>query len=294
MNPGQRLKNAAKQGLKQCARRAAHCFPPAPNATRILTYHSIGHRDHEMNVRPDDFLAQMEWLAAQQCAIPLAEAAQGRPGVALTFDDGYLDNLTHAAPILSRLALPATVFMVADRIGQELVPPRSAEGKAGELSSPSGPTAGSETRLMNWEELSKLQAMGIEVGSHTLSHRRLATLSEAEQRTEIFDSKQRLEEKLGQPIQAFAYPFGSALDYTPATVHIVREAGFAYATSNRFGPVQSGDDRFTLRRIWIDGTDDLSSFQAKVRGDLDLLRLMDSYPGILARRAANALLLRRG
>lgn len=278
MNPGQKIKNAAKRLLKQSARLAARVFPPTPNAIRILTYHSIGYRAHEMNVRPEDFRAQMEWLAEQQCVIPLAEAAQGRPGIALTFDDGYLDNLKNAAPILTRLNLPATVFMTAGRAGQELLPHSPLS---------------EDTRLMDWAELAELSGMGFEIGSHTLSHRRLSRLPEDEQRVEIFESKRLIEEKLGQPVQAFAYPFGSALDYSPATVRLVREAGYACAVSNRFGPAAPGDDPFTLRRIWIDATDDLSSFQAKVRGDLDLMRLLDSYPGILARRAANRLLLRR-
>lgn len=278
MNPGQRIKNATKRLLKQSARLASRVCPPTPNAIRILTYHSIGHRPHEMNVRPDDFWAQMEWLAEQQCVIPLAEASQGRPGVALTFDDGYLDNLENAAPVLARLGLPATVFMAAGLAGQEI--------------SPQKPTS-DETRLMNWTELTQLRGMGFEIGSHTLSHRRLTSLPEAEQRVEVFESKRVLEDRLGQPIHAFAYPFGSALDYSETTVRLVREAGYAYAVSNRFGPADPERDRFNLRRIWIDATDDFASFQAKVRGELDMLRLLDSYPGILARRAVNRLLLKR-
>jgi hypothetical protein len=74
--------------------------------TRILTYHSVGARAHEMNVAPAAFAAQMAWLADYAPVIPLDDAARGLDGVALTFDDGYADNLSNAAPILNNIRFP--------------------------------------------------------------------------------------------------------------------------------------------------------------------------------------------
>ena len=99
-----------------------------------------------------------------------------------------------------------------------------------------------------------------------------------------------LEGKLGHGVWAFAYPFGSALDYSNLTCGLVREAGFAYAVSNRYGRNDSGADSFALRRIWVDRTDTMDDFKAKVTGRLDYLSVVDSGVGIRARRLANRLL----
>ena len=99
-----------------------------------------------------------------------------------------------------------------------------------------------------------------------------------------------LEDKLGHPIEAFAYPFGTADDYDAVTVRLVQDAGFRYAVSNRYGPVRPGADRWTLRRIWIDSTDSLELLKAKVQGHLDALAVLDTSVGVRTRRLLNQLL----
>jgi peptidoglycan/xylan/chitin deacetylase (PgdA/CDA1 family) len=257
---------------------AGGLFPKRRLSSRILTYHSVGLRDHEMNVRPDEFRRQMEWLVAHVPVISLREAADLHPGVAVTFDDGYRDNLTEAAPVLRELGIPATVFLVVGRLGGLLDHDAGREHAA----------------LLTWDDVGELQAMGIEVGAHGLTHRRLSVLSETEQREEIGGSKRVLEHKLGKAVEAFAYPFGSTADYTALSAALVREYGYAYAVSNRYGANHPGADRGTpaclrwaLRRICIDATDTLENFGAKVEGALDLLAALDSPVGLRARRALN-------
>lgn len=86
--------------------------------TRILTYHSIGDRDHDMNVTLEAFVQQMQWLFENENIISVSDAAQGNPGVAITFDDGYLDNLENVATILNQYGFPATVYMVPGKAGR--------------------------------------------------------------------------------------------------------------------------------------------------------------------------------
>ena len=262
------MKRALKRALRGTFRLLSR---PGASKTRILTYHSVGHRRYEMNVTPEAFAAQMAWLATHQRVISLEAAAAGEAGVAITFDDGYRDNLINALPVLEHYGFPATLFAVSGYLGSTL--PGDKEPESGILLSP--------------EELREAAARGMTIGGHTRSHPRLSSLGRAEQVEEIAGCKADLESLLGQPVTTFAYPYGSALDYSPLSVEIAREAGLTLACSNRYGPVKPSDLPFALRRIWIDRTDTLWSFEDKVSGRLDALQIQDSALGIRARRWLN-------
>jgi len=242
--------------------------------TRILTYHSVGSRDHEMNVAPGDFADQMDWLRDHADVISLRQAVCGIPGVAITFDDGYLDNLTNAAPILCKHEMPATVFVVSGRLGMVLEHDNGCE----------------DARLLSEGELIKLHDAGFEIGGHTVTHRRLSSLDSTSKRDEILKCKRSLESILSEPVHAFAYPFGTYRDYDSETSAMVQKAGYHYAVSNRYGPNLATANRFTLRRINIDRTDTLSTFAAKVDGRLDALSYLESDLGLYARSTLNRML----
>jgi peptidoglycan/xylan/chitin deacetylase (PgdA/CDA1 family) len=271
MRAGERFKSGLKLAV-----RGIVAGPPRARAgcSILLTYHSVGTRDHETNVGPAAFEEQMKWLADSMRVVPLAEAVERADGVALTFDDGYRDNYIEAAPVLARLGLPATVFVVTGRLGAWL----------------DHDVRAAESRLMSWEDLRALAGAGWTIGGHTLSHPILTRLSEADQRREISCCKAQIEERLGLCAEAFAYPFGSALDFSEVTRAIVRECGYTCAVSNRYGVNGPGADRWALRRVWVDRTDTLDSFRAKVEGRLDRLAWLDNAIGIRARRIVNQLL----
>lgn len=274
MKPGHKLKSALKRGLKRSVILTGGLLRNRAPASRILTYHSVGNRDHEMNVAPADFKEQMQWLAGHHEVIDVAQAAQGRPGVAITFDDGYADNLTVAAPTLQSLGLSATVFVVAGRLGALLDHDTDPETSI----------------LMTPRQLVLLEEMGLRVEGHGMSHCRLAGLDRASQEWEIAECAKQLEACLGHPLDGFAYPYGSALDYDRTSMALVEAAGYTYALSNRYGVNTSPPEPFELRRIWIDRSDSLQSFKAKVEGKLDGLRWLDSRPAARARRVLNRLL----
>src|SRR5260370_35957431 len=82
----------------------------------ILTYHSISHGDSPLKISPELFAEQMEWLRGNAQVVSLSEIvaalASRRPlperTVVLTFDDGFHDLYTSAAPLLHPWGLPAT------------------------------------------------------------------------------------------------------------------------------------------------------------------------------------------
>jgi peptidoglycan/xylan/chitin deacetylase (PgdA/CDA1 family)/SAM-dependent methyltransferase len=89
----------------------------------ILLYHRVCEASldvHGLAVSPDEFRAQMAHLASGYRLMPLAQlGAAVREGwlperaVAITFDDGYVDNLQFASPILLEAGIPATFFITS-------------------------------------------------------------------------------------------------------------------------------------------------------------------------------------
>ena len=272
MAAGRKFKSALKSIVKHLVMLPGRFL--RKRGGRILTYHSIGTRDHEMNVTPGDFRVQMEWLAQHARVLSLQAVADGEEGVAITFDDGYQDNLLHAAPVLQALGLPATFFVVPGRLGGMLDHDWDEE----------------RSTLMTWDEIRALEQMGFTIGAHTMTHPRLSHLSEDGQQAEISGSAEALQDALGHPVTAFAYPFGSAQDYDQDSIRLVQEAGFRFAVPNRYGVNSAARDLWTLRRIWIDATDTLTTFRAKVDGRLDGLCLLDSPVGVWIRNRVNRFL----
>lgn len=265
------LKRIIKTGVKKMTGIAGMLIcTPLPHG-RILTYHSVGARAHEMNVSPEAFRAQMRWLADRCEVLPLETVARESRGLAITLDDGYLDNVRNALPILREFGLHATVFLATGRMGGFLdhdVPCADAN-------------------VMTWEDARQWLDAGLAVGAHTRSHPRLSRLAPEEQRAEICGSRDDIEANLGLLPDTFAYPFGSAADYDAHSVEIARMAGFSLAVSNRYGVNGPDADPFTLRRIWIDASDDMRMFIAKVTGRLDLLACLESPLALALRRRLN-------
>lgn len=107
-------------------------------------------------------------------------------------------------------------------------------------------------RALTGEEIRALAVGGlVEIGAHTMTHPVLSILPRESQRTEIAESKQKLEAILGRPVTSFAYPFGGRQHYTAETIRLVREAGFHCACSNFPGHVRCGADPYQLPRFLV-------------------------------------------
>jgi peptidoglycan/xylan/chitin deacetylase (PgdA/CDA1 family) len=114
---------------------------------------------------------------------------------------------------------------------------------------------------MNMATLRQLAGQGVEIGSHTLTHPRLAALPVTAQRREIADSKKKLEDSLGQAVLHFCYPYGS---FTEETIMLVREAGYQTALTCERKRVSLQDDLFRLPRKAISCGDNAAGFLWKL------------------------------
>jgi peptidoglycan/xylan/chitin deacetylase (PgdA/CDA1 family) len=120
----------------------------------------------------------------------------------VTFDDAYRSIGEHALPVLSRLGLPATLFVPTHWVGRDT--PMAWRG----IDRYVGGAHESELLPLSWTEIASLSNAGWEIGSHTRSHPDLTTLGDEALRTELAGSRADLEERLGRPCRAIAYPYG--------------------------------------------------------------------------------------
>jgi peptidoglycan/xylan/chitin deacetylase (PgdA/CDA1 family) len=246
----------------------------------ILMYHEVTPRPapafRKYALTPVAFAAQMRWLAlAGYSPITLDDLLAGRGGqkklparpVVITFDDGFQDCAEYAAPILGVRGFTATFFLVAGLMG------RGSEWLRA--------TRGIELALMDWSSARRLEAAGFQCGAHSLSHPHLADLDPATCRTELWESRQRLEHELGHGVRHLAYPYGSYNDVVRATA---AECGYQTACSVRIGLSTADDDPFALHRVPISGLESFVDFVFRLRTGLTMRETWQASGPALKRR----------
>jgi peptidoglycan/xylan/chitin deacetylase (PgdA/CDA1 family) len=155
--------------------------------------------------------------------------------LAITFDDGYVDNAETAAPELKRRGLPAAFFVATNFIESNHVPWWDADRSI-------------TSRWMTWDDVRAIRDRGFEVGSHTMNHVDLGRVDGAEADAEIAQSRARLEAELGAPVLLFSYPYGRPENFTEANRERVRRAGYGCCLSAHGGTVRIDSSPFDLHR----------------------------------------------
>ena len=198
----------------------------------ILTYHSLDDSGSVISVAPDLFRRQMEALAASRVKVVPLEAIFEHPGaVAITFDDGFVNVAEHAAPVLERLALPATVFVVSGYCGKR-------------NNWPTQPAGIPQLPLMDWTALRGLPPL-FSLGAHTVNHPDLSDLSVADMEREVRDSREEIQQRSGRAVMSFAYPYGST--NAPASALVRRE--FSIGCGTRLDFAKADSDRAIVPRL---------------------------------------------
>jgi len=203
----------------------------------ILTYHSVDDSGSIISTDREAFRRQVDWLAAGAVEVVSIEDLLSVPdeddAVALTFDDGFANFASVAAPILEEAGLPATVFVVTDYVGGASSWPNSVTQPVPVLP------------LLDWPDLALLHERGVEIGAHSRSHPRLAALSRAELADEIGGSAERLGAELGVYPRSFCYPYGSV---NAAAKEAVAEV-FPLACTTELGLLDACSDVYLLPRL---------------------------------------------
>jgi peptidoglycan/xylan/chitin deacetylase (PgdA/CDA1 family) len=169
--------------------------------------------------------------------------------VVVSFDDGLADFGANAWPILRHHGLPATLYVVSDRIGKEA----SWLGAFG----PPPP-------MLTWDEVRALDAEGCEIGAHSATHPELDAIRRPQLVDEVRSARTTLALGLGHPVRSFAYPHGY---HDRKVKEAVRQAGFDSACAVRNMLSSAGDDRFALARVTIEATCDVAALDRVLDGD---------------------------
>ncbi|MCK4818885.1 polysaccharide deacetylase family protein, partial [bacterium] len=280
----------------------------------VLLYHRVAVDPIDsqlLAVLPENFEAHLKELAENYTVLPLhqllEEAGKGQlqpDTLAITFDDGYLDNLTNAVPLLEKYGLHATIFVVSGMVGSQsefwwdalerifltghplpgLLSIQDSQGilewdlttardrlKAYDelcemlrvLSSAKideivnqlliwaglAHTGRTTHRVVDAQQLKLLaSSASVEIGSHSITHTRLSSLSPQQQQYEIRESKQQLESIIKKPVRLFSYPYGGLEDITKETGRILAGAGYDTGIANVQGSLVSPVDMYAVPR----------------------------------------------
>jgi peptidoglycan/xylan/chitin deacetylase (PgdA/CDA1 family) len=238
----------------------------------ILCYHSIHPSRPFRSATPEMFVAHLRWLAEHCDVVPLstlvtqpAPPRNGRPQVAITFDDGHVDNYEFALPLLVEHRMPATFYVTTGYIDRDpAVVARFASIRR---------VTSSEIEPLSWEQLREFAAAGMEIGAHTFSHPNLAQLPPERLPYEVARPKAKIEERLGREVVSFAYPFGQLnLHVNRAAIAAVQAAGFKTAVTAAGRGVRASDSLFTLPRFFASTS--VEVLASKLRGDWDLVGII--------------------
>lgn len=235
-------------------------------SVRVLTYHRFGEIARDPFCLPRrDFERQVRFLAERGRALSLDDLRRFVAGertlpagsVLLTIDDGFASTFREALPVLRDHGVPAVAFVTASLVGD--VEAGRAEAEP----------------YMTWEELARLAEAGIETGAHGFSHESLGAMSNAEAHTEGARARELLESRLGRPVRAFAYPFGTRRDFSADSRRALADAGYSLVFTSQHGSVRAGMDAHELPRVKVEAGDGQALFERLCDGALDPWRLVD-------------------
>ena len=215
------------------------------NAAVIVAFHRVQESDASdaLSVDTAAFERHCRFYRRHFKVVPLRELvdrmALGQSVdrlLAITFDDGYRDNFENAMPVLEKLSLPATFFVVTEWMGSDVVPWwDDARG----VSHP----------WMDWNQVRELHRRGFEIGAHTRSHVDLGKVSPADARDEVLGARLELEDRLGARVDSFAYPYGGRRHVTDTNRDIVQSSGYRCCCSAYGGTNPAGTNPFRLKRV---------------------------------------------
>jgi peptidoglycan/xylan/chitin deacetylase (PgdA/CDA1 family) len=256
------------------------------NHLRALAYHDV--KD------PRTFEQQLDHLLEHYTPIDLDRVLHGLAGgqlpprsVLITFDDGHRTWVDHAAPTMQRRGIPGVVFVVTGVLGSAVpywweemtalrdtgatdvigymkrIPDAERLAMLEEARSLAAELPTTNTHLAP-DDLKVLEAAGLEVGNHTVTHPLLDQCDPTKIAREIGEAKEMLEGVVGHPVRSFAYPNGNDCAEARRTVagvgHVV---AFLFDHASQQWPPS---DALSMSRIRVNAHDPVDTFAIRISG----------------------------
>lgn len=250
----------------------------------ILMYHSIAeveqsnvHPYYRTTTSPAMFAAQLAFLKRQgyeSCTLAeavhqlAAKTSAAGKSVVLTFDDGFRNFYRDAFPLLNQHGFSATVFLPTAYIGEAPIPFKGED-------------------CLTWAEVKELKRYGIAFGSHTVTHPRLGELSWSAINNELVNSKETIQQKLGCPVESFAYPYAfpqTDKNFTQVLRNMLKAAGYQNGVSTTVGRANRLSEPLFLERLPVNSCDDSALFRAKLDGAYDWIARLQQVAKIINRK----------
>ena len=209
---------STKRSFARAISSASRLYQKVPlSGQRILAYHSIGNSvdgdiNHIYSLSRSEFVKQIESVQqfAEQHNFNFAPFGTPKDKtICITFDDGYSDVLSVAAPVLSKYKIPFHVF----------ISPQKAETN--------------DQRYLSTPEIKEIFSVDTAtIGAHGYSHTSLTSISSDLAKIELSRSKSVLEDILSSPVDSMSYPYGHTNEHV---TQIAKHVGFTYAACSKWG-----------------------------------------------------------
>jgi len=230
--------------------------------TRIMMYHMISYqlakgKKSGLRVTPEMFEKQLKYFKDNGWKFikmsELKNHENENKVVAITFDDGYLDNYFQALPLLKKYDACATLYLVIDRHHNDWSVKKNPKHNTGVLAN--------EEKLSDDNIKEMLDSGVFELGGHTITHPYLPNTPIEDKKYEMIECKNILETTFDTKVSSFAYPFGI---YNTEDVEIIENSSFESAVTTDEG-VANSNTPFKLKRIKASGKDNFFAFKLRVK-----------------------------
>lgn len=211
-------------------------IPTTPQAKLFfLMYHYVEINQDKNDFKRDSlntppFIFEKQVLTLKNAGYRIIKPSQinefytdtsGQRFVILSFDDGYESFFTQTYPILKKHQVPAVNYLIAGFTGN------LNHMKAGQI------------QTLVSDDL-------VEIGSHTINHPNLTSLTPDQAKYQIQESKNYFEKNFNVKVSSFCYPYGF---YNESLFPFLDESGYKTAVTTKQGVFYSSDNKFEIRRI---------------------------------------------
>ncbi|MNK01226.1 Polysaccharide deacetylase [compost metagenome] len=230
--------------------KSAYFQKQRPQNIPVLMYHKIPDQDissrHRIFVNKNNFERHLQFFKDQGfTTLHFSEIEEYRSlkkdpatfpkkPLVLTFDDGYIDNLKNAGPLLQKYGHKAVIYLLADN-----------DVRYNYWDADSGD---SRSDIMSPEQKQELLNYTFEVGSHGLRHDKITEMSDERAWQELTESKSKLEQQFKRPVVSYAFTYGIT---SPKHAQMAQKAGYDFAVNTDTGGLHFEENPFSIFRANI-------------------------------------------